>query len=88
MRVATDVSGIFTDLVFYEYDEATGKVNNMKTEKSDTVSLNFEQGVMNTISRPNWTPSDPTRLLLVFAKHEEKLRIFSCKPFKHLGLKI
>ena len=56
MRVATDVSGTFTDLVFYEYDEATGKVNNMKTEKSDTVSLNFEDGVMNTISRPNWTP--------------------------------
>ena len=56
MRVATDISGTFTDLVFYEYDEATGKVNNMKTEKSDTVSLNFEDGVMNTISRPNWTP--------------------------------
>jgi N-methylhydantoinase A len=58
MRVATDVGGTFTDLVYYEYDEETGVVGKVRTEKSDTTPPNFEEGVMNTIDQANLSPGD------------------------------
>ena len=88
MRVATGVGGTFTDLVFYEYDEATGKVDNVKTEKSYTISFNFEEGVKKTISRANLTPSDPPETIASLFLTRGKLEVFSCKPFKHLRLEI
>ena len=60
MRVASDVGGTFTDLVYYEYDEKTGEVGEIGTEKSDTTPPNFEAGVMNTIYRSDLKPADIT----------------------------
>ena len=57
MRVATDVGGTFTDLVYYDYDEATGQVGEIRTRKSDTTPPNFEEGVMNTIDQAGITPA-------------------------------
>ena len=50
IRLATDVGGTFTDLVFYEIDEKTGKVNSVKAVKSHTTPPNFEEGVMDAVS--------------------------------------
>ncbi|MAF49669.1 MAG: hydantoinase/oxoprolinase family protein [Rhodospirillales bacterium] len=58
MRVASDVGGTFTDLVYYEYDEKTGEVGEIGTEKSDTTPPNFEEGVLNTIHRSDLKPAD------------------------------
>ena len=41
MRVATDVGGTFTDLVYLELD-SSGKSLGIKTAKSDTTPPNFE----------------------------------------------
>ena len=60
MRVASDVGGTFTDLVYYEYDEITGKLGEVRSEKSDTTPPNFEAGVMNTIRRSGLKPQDIT----------------------------
>jgi N-methylhydantoinase A len=46
MRVATDIGGTFTDLVYV--DENTGETG---IRKSDTTPRNFERGVMETIKR-------------------------------------
>lgn len=46
MRVATDVGGTFTDLVYY--DEETGAFG---VVKSDTTPPHFEEGVMNAVHR-------------------------------------
>ena len=43
MRVASDIGGTFTDLVYL--DEETGQVGIAKT---DTTPPNFEQGVINS----------------------------------------
>ena len=48
MRVATDVGGTFTDLVYLELD-SSGKSLGFKTAKSDTTPPNFEEGVFHTI---------------------------------------
>ena len=50
IRLATDVGGTFTDLVFYEIDDKTGTVNSVKAVKSHTTPPNFEEGVMDAIS--------------------------------------
>ena len=46
MRVATDVGGTFTDLVYF--DEGTGELGAVK---ADTTPPNFEQGVMDTLRK-------------------------------------
>jgi N-methylhydantoinase A len=51
MRVATDVGGTFTDIVFCRVDQVTGEVGDVITHKSDTTPPNFEQGVMNAIAK-------------------------------------
>ena len=50
VRVATDVGGTFTDLVFFRSDPATGQ-QEIITAKSDTTPPNFEQGVLNVIRK-------------------------------------
>lgn len=49
-RIATDVGGTFTDLVYFETDKVTGR-QTVRTEKSDTTPPNFEQGVLNVIKK-------------------------------------
>lgn len=49
-RVATDVGGTFTDLVFLETDRATGS-QTIRTAKADTTPPNFEQGVLNVLRK-------------------------------------
>lgn len=51
MRAASDVGGTFTDLVYYDYDQETGKSGPVKIAKADTTPPNFEQGVMNAIHK-------------------------------------
>ncbi len=53
MRVASDIGGTFTDLVYL--DEETGQVGIAKT---DTTPPNFEQGVINSIEKANFTKDE------------------------------
>ena len=48
LRIATDVGGTFTDLVYLNTDK-TGR-SYIKVSKSDTTPPNFEEGVFNTIN--------------------------------------
>jgi len=50
MRVATDVGGTFTDLVYFETDKF-GKFVGIKIAKSNTTPPNFEEGVFNCIDK-------------------------------------
>jgi len=49
IRLASDVGGTFTDLVYYEVDEASGALKAVHTAKAHTTPDNFEQGVMETL---------------------------------------
>ncbi len=51
IRVATDVGGTFTDLVYIEQ-------GTVKAVKSDTTPPNFEQGVINTVDKANISLAD------------------------------
>ncbi|WP_018181559.1 hydantoinase/oxoprolinase family protein [Kaistia granuli] len=57
IRVATDVGGTFTDLVYFETDNATGR-QTVRTAKSDTTPPNFEQGVLNVLAKAEVDPAD------------------------------
>ncbi|MCX5521031.1 hydantoinase/oxoprolinase family protein [Kaistia defluvii] len=57
IRVATDVGGTFTDLVYFETDTATGR-QTVRTAKSDTTPPNFEQGVLNVLAKADVGPAD------------------------------
>lgn len=50
VRVATDVGGTFTDLVYFEVDPVSGK-QTIRTAKSDTTPPNFEQGILNVLRK-------------------------------------
>ena len=50
VRVATDVGGTFTDLVYFESNPATGQ-QHIRTAKVDTTPPNFAQGVLNVIHK-------------------------------------
>lgn len=50
VRVATDVGGTFTDLVYFEQDPATGE-QILRTAKVDTTPPNFAQGVLEVIRK-------------------------------------
>lgn len=56
MRVATDVGGTFTDLVYYTKDPLTGRAL-LQSAKSDTTPPAFERGVMNSIKKAGIQPS-------------------------------
>ncbi len=58
MRAASDVGGTFTDLVYYDYDNETGKSGPVNIAKADTTPPNFEQGVMNAIHKAGLKPED------------------------------
>lgn len=51
MRVATDIGGTFTDLVFFDYDKSNKEVKNVKVSKSSTTPGEFEKGILNTIKK-------------------------------------
>jgi N-methylhydantoinase A len=50
IRVATDVGGTFTDLVYFETDNETGR-QSIRTAKVDTTPPNFEEGVLNVLAK-------------------------------------
>lgn len=52
MRVATDIGGTFTDLVYVDHD---GEV---KVDKAHTTPPNFEQGVMNVLEKETINPKE------------------------------
>ncbi len=56
IRVATDVGGTFTDLVCFEFDNSNG-TSRIVTAKSDTTPPDFEQGVLNVLSKANVDPA-------------------------------
>ncbi|MDR3512498.1 MAG: hydantoinase/oxoprolinase family protein [Caulobacteraceae bacterium] len=51
LRVASDVGGTFTDLVFCEIDPTTGAATSIRTVKSDTTPPDFEVGVLNAMAK-------------------------------------
>ncbi len=51
MRVATDIGGTFTDLVFFDYDRETKEVKSVEVSKSSTTPGEFEKGILNTIKK-------------------------------------
>src|SRR5690349_19503463 len=46
LRVASDVGGTFTDLVWYAVDDETGETGAVHAAKVDTTPPDFEDGVM------------------------------------------
>ncbi|HEY3624170.1 MAG TPA: hydantoinase/oxoprolinase family protein [Roseiarcus sp.] len=50
VRVATDVGGTFTDLVYYETNDETGE-QSIRTAKVHTTPPNFEEGVLNVLAK-------------------------------------
>src|SRR5918998_5146765 len=56
-RVATDVGGTFTDLVYLHTDPDTGR-QEIFTAKSDTTPPNFEQGVLDVIAKAGVSAAD------------------------------
>ena len=58
MRVASDVGGTFTDLVYYEVDAVSGEVSAVKTAKVDTTPPDYEAGVMNSLEKAGIATKD------------------------------
>ncbi|MEM8696416.1 MAG: hydantoinase/oxoprolinase family protein [Pseudomonadota bacterium] len=58
IRLATDVGGTFTDLVYYEIDADSGSAGQFVTEKVHTTPPEFEEGVLNSISKAGIDPGD------------------------------
>jgi len=58
IRLATDVGGTFTDLVYYEVDAQTGGLEAVRTAKAHTTPPNFEKGVMNTLTKADINIAD------------------------------
>ena len=50
VRVATDVGGTFTDIVYFETDSETG-AQSIRTAKVDTTPPDFETGVLNVLAK-------------------------------------
>ena len=58
MRVASDVGGTFTDLVYFEVDAASGEVSAVRTAKTDTTPPDYEDGVMNSLKKAGVATGD------------------------------
>ena len=56
-RVATDVGGTFTDLVFLHTDPETGR-QDVVTAKSDTTPPDFERGVLDVVAKAGVSAAD------------------------------
>src|SRR5260221_592996 len=50
IRIATDVGGTFTDLVYFETDTLSGK-QSIRTAKVDTTPPDFEKGVLDVLAK-------------------------------------
>lgn len=50
IRIATDVGGTFTDLVYFEIDPQNGK-SRIVTAKTDTTNPDYESGVLNVLEK-------------------------------------
>jgi len=57
MRVATDVGGTFTDLVYCEFDPATGRSGPVHAVKCDTTPPDFERGVLDAVAAAGIDPA-------------------------------
>ena len=57
IRVATDVGGTFTDLVYFETDADTGR-QTVRTAKVDTTPPDFERGVLNVLAKADVNAAD------------------------------
>jgi N-methylhydantoinase A len=55
-RVATDVGGTFTDLVYFGTDPVTGR-QTIRTAKADTTPPDFERGIMDVFAKANIDPA-------------------------------
>lgn len=62
MRVASDVGGTFTDLVYYKSDRESSRDEDLSSQfgiaKTDTTPPNFETGVLNAIAKAGIDPSE------------------------------
>ena len=58
IRVATDIGGTFTDIVYYEHDEVTDTVSQVASWKCDTVPEDLTSGVMTAIDGVGLSPSE------------------------------
>ena len=56
IRVATDVGGTFTDLVYFETDRDGRQT--VRTAKVDTTPPDFEQGVLDVLGKGGVDPAD------------------------------
>ena len=65
IRVATDVGGTFTDLVYFEIDEKTKKAKKISNAKSDTTPPNYEKGLFKAIERFGTTFQGTSSLRLI-----------------------
>lgn len=58
IRAASDVGGTFTDFVFYEIDEATGRPGPVGVAKTDTTPPHFDEGVLASMEKAGVAPAD------------------------------
>ena len=58
IRVATDIGGTFTDIVYYEHDEKTDAVSEVASWKCDTVPEDLTAGVMTAIAGVDLSPKE------------------------------
>ena len=58
IRVATDIGGTFTDIVYYEHDEKTDAVSPVASWKCDTVPEDLTAGVMTAIAEVDLSPKE------------------------------
>ena len=58
MRVASDVGGTFTDLVYYDLDKDGGEVSVVKTAKIETTPPHYEEGVMGSLAKAGVAPKN------------------------------
>jgi N-methylhydantoinase A len=70
MRVASDVGGTFTDLVYY--DEGTGSFGSVK---ASTTPPDYERGVLDTVHKSGLD----TSAIVYFAPAEQAIRFYGAQ---------
>ena len=79
MRVASDVGGTFTDLVYYKSDPNSEGVVEFGTAKADTTPPDFENGVLNAINKvrhdgiPRIAKSGPLHSILLELYSQDRI---------------
>ena len=58
IRAASDIGGTFTDLVYFDIDDNSGKVSAVRAEKSHTTPGRFEQAVLDTFDKAEVSLAD------------------------------